>query len=84
MLNTQMPPSQGVPEHERVVHSGGYFREDRHILPSSGQLHLQSNLITHGICPVSSGIDTTLCRFSMNIGMCASVRVQACVLWSDT
>lgn len=71
-------------EHERVVRSGGYSREDRHILPSSGQLHLQSELITHGISPVSSEINTTLRHFSKSIGVCALVWVQACVLWSHT
>ena len=60
-------------EHERVVRSGGYSREDHHILPSSGQLHLQSDLITHGIAPESSEINTALCHFSKSIGVCALV-----------
>ena len=84
ILSTEMPPSQGGPEHERAVHSGGYSGEDRHILPSSGQLHLQSNLITQVMSPIPSGINTAPCHFSMNTGVCVSVCVQVCVLWSDT
>lgn len=83
MLSTEMPPSQGVPECERAIRSGGYSGEDHHILPSSGQLHLQSSLITQGMSPIPSGINT-LCHCSMNTGVCASVCVQVCLLWSDT